>query len=291
MHTDEFPICITLVSPTYTSLSLSLITSSLTTSRRKKGIIIKNNNNTYSPHLHHFIFPLYTYIHTHTDKWIRQKDRRNDLLFSRAFHFAQINAPVDSLSPKEKERKKEERDTVQRTGAFLEIGFPRRQWRRRRRPEIERSQSPLLRSKCREKTGSRLFLQSAVDWIVRRPFLRLRRTERERERGGREHVRYTRLAVSRALSSFLLVSSFAREEDPFLERHQSARFFRPKKAEPPLPLNPRPLPPLLPRGFPPPNDFQRAREIEILLSIWKMKFNKSYLIIYRLLLLYININT
>lgn len=114
--------------------------------------------------------------------------------------------------------------------------------------------------------------------------------ERERER-GREHVRYTRLAVSRALSSFLLVSSFAREEDPFLERHQSARFFRPKKAEPPLPLNPRPLPPLLPRGFPPPNDFQRATEIEILLSIWKMKFNKSYLIIYRLLSLYIYINT
>ena len=171
MHTDEFPICITLVSPTYTSLSLSLITSSLTTSRRKKGIIIKNNNNTYSPHLHHFIFPLYTYIHTYIRTQTNGFGKRIGATISffparfishRSMHLS-TPSPQKKKKGREKERKKEERDTVQRTGAFLEIGFPRRQWRRRRRPEIERSQSPLLRSKCREKTGSRLFLQSAVD--------------------------------------------------------------------------------------------------------------------------------
>ena len=212
MHTDEFPICITLVSPTYTSLSLSLITSSLTTSRRKKGIIIKNNNNTYSPHLHHFIFPLYTYIHTYIRTQTNGFGKRIGATISffparfishRSMHLS-TPSPQKKKKEREKERKKEERDTVQRTGAFLEIGFPRRQWRRRRRPEIERSQSPLLRSKCREKTGSRLFLQSAVDWIGRRPFLRLRRTERERER-GEESMCDTRGSLLAAL--FLLFCS------------------------------------------------------------------------------------
>lgn len=252
----------------YISFPPSLpITSSLIKELSSKIIIIITYLTTLRISLYHFILPLAcTYTYAHTEK--NGSGKRISFFprnMARFVSHGSMHLSTPPLPPpQEKERKNRERDTVQRTGAFLEIGFPRRRRRRQRRPEIERSQSPLLRSKCREKTGSRLFLQSAVDWIVRRPFLRRSRRGKERkgkkEREGKESMCDTRGSPS----SFLLVSSARGGSVSWVERyhHQPAPFFQPKRAEPPFPLNPRPRssphPPLLPRGFPPPNRFQRA---------------------------------
>lgn len=192
------------------------ITSSLIKELSSKIIIIITYLTTLRISLYHFILPLAcTYTYAHTEK--NGSGKRISFFprnMARFVSHGSMHLSTPPLPPpQEKERKNRERDTVQRTGAFLEIGFPRRR-RRRRRPEIERSQSPLLRSKCREKTGSRLFLQSAVDWIVRRPFLR--RSRRGKERKGKKRERGKRACAIHAARPRLFCSSPPREEDLFL---------------------------------------------------------------------------
>lgn len=193
---------------------------------------------------------------------------QKDLLFPAeygAFRFARINAPVDSPPPSSsRKRKKEPRE-----------GYGATHWRvsgnrlsaaaaaaagNRKKPEpsseIEvqgKNRVPFIFT-----IGSRLNRSAAVSSAE---------PKREREKGEKEREGKESMCDTRGSpSSFLLVSSARGGSVSWVERyhHQPAPFFQPKRAEPPFPLNPRPRssphPPLLPRGFPPPNRFQRASE-------------------------------
>lgn len=238
------------------------ITSSLIKELSSKIIIITYLT-TLRISLYHFILPLAcTYTYAHGEKWVWQKD----LLFPAeygAFRFARINAPVDSPPPSSsRKRKKEPRE-----------GYGATHWRvsgnrlsaaaaaaagNRKKPEpsseIEvqgKNRVPFIFT-----IGSRLNRSAAVSSAE---------PKREREKGEKEREGKESMCDTRGSpSSFLLVSSARGGSVSWVERyhHQPAPFFQPKRAEPPFPLNPRPRssphPPLLPRGFPPPNRFQRA---------------------------------